>query len=487
MNSANDHPEPEHENIKIEVSGVETYNPLPANAPPEEQIEYRWYMEQAVLLLSALKWTALAGAVGIVAGLGVKIYLFLLRSTSLKTISIGHFALPAYWLLPLSLPLCVLIVKTFARGETGETMEGTDEVITAIHNESGRIKSLQIPIRLLANIITLATGGSVGKEGPAAQIGAAVASVLASVIQLTDDDRRRLVICGVGAGFAAVFGTPVSGALFGVEVLYMGKLEYPVLFPCIVAGLVAHLACGVSPPGEGVQHISISQPELVLISLISGLAFGLIALLLIETMRLTDSLLVRFRGNPYLVAAAGGFSLALLYLMSSGSYMGLGQPVINAALQGTAVISLAAFLVKIFATSISLKTGGVGGIMTPIFFIGSTSGAALATMFHQPPALLARFGFVAMVAAAANTPIAAIVMALELMGGHLGVYAALSACAAYLIVGHRSVFAAQRLGYSKSAGLLPTLDIPMGDVYASEQKLRAGNLLETFVEYLKRR
>ncbi len=176
------------------------------------------------------------------------------------------------------------LIRTFAPTARGH---GTEAVIAAIHRESGRIPWKVAPIKLLATVVTLAFGGSVGKEGPCAQIGAAIASFFADILRLNDEDRRRLVICGIGGGFAAVFGTPISGALFGIEVLYLGRIEYAVLFPCLVSGIVAHLVCGVQAPVpvllEGLGGLGHS--ELVGLSIVFGAVFGIVALLLIETMR----------------------------------------------------------------------------------------------------------------------------------------------------------------------------------------------------------
>ena len=182
---------------------------------------------------------------------------------------------------------------------------GTEAVIAAIHQRSGKIDWLVAPVKLLATVLTLAFGGSVGKEGPCAQIGAAITSLFADVLRLKDQDRRRLVICGVGAGFAAVFGTPVSGALFGIEVLYLGRIEYPVLFPCLVAGIVAHLVCGVSAPVPALHgDLSVlGHRTIVPLAIAFGAVFGLIALLLIETMRSLEKLLRRLERRPYAVAA----------------------------------------------------------------------------------------------------------------------------------------------------------------------------------------
>ena len=150
----------------------------------------------------------------------------------------------------------------------------------------------------------------------------------------------------------------------------------------------------------------------------------------------------------------------LLYLAAGDTYAGLGTDTINGVLAGTTPVLAWGFLLKILATSITLETGGSGGIVTPIFFIGATSGAALAPFFGMPTTFLAAVGLVAMLAAAANTPIAAAVMAMELLPGPVGVYAALAAATAFLMVGHRSVYASQKIGLSKPGGGSPVDQVP---------------------------
>jgi len=445
--------------------------------PPHLADESRWYTEHAALVISTTKWAVLGTVAGICVGAATRGFLWCLDASSRWTARTFQGAVRPYHLLPLALPACVWLIRRFAPTARGH---GTEAVIAAVHERAGRIEWRVAPIKLLATVLTLAFGGSVGKEGPCAQIGAAITSLFADLMRLNDEDRRRLVICGIGAGFAAVFGTPVSGALFGIEVLYLGRIEYGVLFPCLMAGIVAHLVCGGSAPVPAlhadIEHFA--PAPLLLLTLALGGAFGLIALLLIETMRTAEKAFHRWAAHPYLLAAGGGLALAVIYSVFGTAYAGLGTDVIQSALAGTAQVFVLGFAVKILSTSLTLETGGSGGIVTPLFFIGATSGYALARLTGLPSGMFAAFGFVAVLAAAANTPIAAAVMGMELLPTQLGVYAALCAGTAFLIVGHRSVYASQKIGLSKSAGLEVPLDVAIGDVDPSLLRIRKGSLTE---------
>jgi H+/Cl- antiporter ClcA len=229
------------------------------------------------------------------------------------------------------------------------------------------------------------------------------------------------------------------------------------------------------------------QVRTILITLAAGALFGLVALLLIESLRFCERTFRRFEAHPYWLAAAGGCLLVLLYALAGDQYSGLGTATITGVLSGSTRVVAVAFLLKIVATSITLESGGSGGIVTPIFFVGATGGAALAPWLGVPAPLLAAVGLVAVLAAGANTPIAAAVMAMELLPAPNGVYAALAAATAFLMVGHRSVYASQKLGFSKSAGLDVDLGGPIGEVGRASVRIRKGSLADRVHKLGRRR
>jgi H+/Cl- antiporter ClcA len=410
-------------------------------------------IEQSVLFASLLKWFLISSLIGIIVGASTSGFLWLLNYS---TTSLQHWPY-YYFLLPVAMFTSICLIRYLCPEAEGH---GTEQVIEAIHQKSGHMKPSVVPIKLLATIITLASGGSAGKEGPCAQIGAGMASILSDVLRVKNSDRVKLVTCGISAGFAAVFGTPIAGAIFGVEVLAIGQIQYSVLFPSFVAGIMAfqtssHLGSTYfhNPIGNIHPFTELFFGEMILI----GLACGLCCLVFIETLQWTHRFSHKLKWWSPLKGLAGG-GLVLLTTLISKTYLGLGLNTIESTLRGNPV-NWYDFLVKIYATVVTLSFGGSGGIITPIFFIGATFGSFLASVFHMDPVLLAGLGMVGLLSGCANTPIAASIMAMELFGTEIGSYAAVIAIISFVFTGHRSVYPSQRLFFRKS----DSLDLDLGN------------------------
>jgi H+/Cl- antiporter ClcA len=364
-----------------------------------------------------------------------------------------------YFSLPLGLLASALLVKYLAPNAKGH---GTEKVIEAVHKKYGRIEPMVVPVKLVATVITFMSGGSVGKEGPCAQVGAGVTSILADIFRFNDIDRKKLVICGISAGFAAVFGTPVAGAIFAIEVLFVGAIMYEVLLPSFVAGMVGYqvvTSLGMTFPYTSMDVINIVQSNpMFLEAALGGVFFGLCSLLFIEIMLYGERLIKRYNINIVSRAIVGGIALICLTLVFSTEYLGLGEHMIMASLRGEQVV-VYAFLLKMLFTVITLICGGSGGIVTPIFFIGATAGSAYATVLGLNRPAFAAIGLVSLLAGAANTPIAATIMAVEIFGPKMAPYAAIAAVISFLITGHRSVYPSQVVSIAKSS----SLNIKMGE------------------------
>jgi len=416
-----------------------------------------------MIFFSVSKWLILSSAVGVVIGAVVTLFLKVLQ---LSESSRSVLPFDYYYLLPFGLLLTVYLVKTFAPNAEGH---GTEKVIEAVHKEYGKINISVIPVKLLATVLTIFSGGSVGKEGPGAQIGAGVASVISSLLKFRKEDRKKLVICGISAGFATVFGTPIAGAIFGVEVLIIGVILYDVLLPSFVAAFAAFTTAqflGIEYTYYDVhfyQKIALDMP-LIFQVIIAGLFFGFVSDIVVTATMEAAKRIKKIPLHPLIIAFLGGIVLIMLVWIFGEQYLGLGMETIKDVLGPFSNVSpntpWYAFLAKTLFTSITLGVGGSGGIITPLFYIGATSGHLFGQLMGgEHIAMFAALGFVSVLAGATNTPIAAVIMAVELFGLDIAHYAALSVVISFLITGHRSVFSSQILAMKKSE----ILNIKMGE------------------------
>lgn len=434
-------------------------------------------IEQTTIFLSIIKWIVLSSAIGIIIGASVTLFLKVLQ---LSEHSRNFLPFPHYYLLPFALVLTVWLVKKFAPDAKGH---GTEKVIESVHKKSGKIEIEVIPVKLFATVLTVFAGGSVGKEGPGAQIGAGMASVISDFLKFTKEDRKKLVICGIGAGFASVFGTPIAGAIFGLEVLVVGLIRYDVLLPSFVAGFSAFSTAqylGIEYTYfdiDFLQNITLDFP-LLLEVILAGLFFGFVSDFTITTIKRVERTIDKIRLNNYIKAFLGGALLIAFSYIVGDRYFGLGLDTINSILQPYPSVSedipWYSFIIKAIYTAISLGVGGSGGIVTPIFFIGATSGHWFGViMGNEHIAFFAALGFISVLAGTTNAPIAATIMAMELFGMEISHFAAISVVISFLMTGHRSVFPSQLLAMKKSN----TLDVDMGeDIGHASVKIEDNNI-----------
>jgi H+/Cl- antiporter ClcA len=266
-----------------------------------------------------------------------------------------------------------------------------------------------------------------------------------------ETDRQKLVVCGISSGFAAVFGTPVAGAVFGLEVLFMGQMLYDVLLPSFVSSIVSyHTALFLGIPYKVAAFVEIPAftPLVFGFVVLAGVFFGFVSLFHIEMLSLLERIAKKVPFGPYKKALLGSAALLLIWAFFGDMYLGLGESTIIQIFHGGSV-PVYAFAVKSLATGITLAFGGTGGVLTPTFFVGTAAGSAFGSIFHLDPVFFSVLGFAGVLAGSANTPIAAVFLATELFGVQAGAFAAIVSVVSFAISGHRSLYPSQILARSK--------------------------------------
>jgi H+/Cl- antiporter ClcA len=410
--------------------------------------ESRFSFDSAIHLLRYLvRWTPIAALAGVLGGTASAILLLSLEFAT-------DFRESHTWIIAL-LPMAGLSVGLLYHYFGKAVERGNNLILDEVHAElQDPLTTIQFrmtPLILLGTFLTHLFGGSAGREGTAIQTGASLADQLARPFRLKGAERRVLLMAGISAGFASVFGTPLSGAVFGMEVLAIGLVSYEALVPCFIAAFVGDL----TTRSLGVHHTIYRVAEVPAVSIsglvcaaLAGVAFGLVAMAFARATHAISAAFKRRVAFAPLRPFLGGILVALaVFASGTTKYIGLGIRGIQAAFEGRQ--PWYGWAAKFAFTAVTLGAGFKGGEVTPLFFIGANLGNALSWLLPLPPSLLAGMGFVAVFAGAANTPLASTLMAVELFGGEVGAYAGVACVFSYLLSGHSGIYSAQRLGKSK--------------------------------------
>jgi H+/Cl- antiporter ClcA len=394
------------------------------------------------------RWTLFSLLIGVLAGAAAAVFLFLLDwATQLR---VDRPSL--IWFLPLA-----GLAIGFAFHYGGRSVEGgTGLILEEIHNPRRVVPFRMAPLVLMGTVITHLFGGSAGREGTAVQMGASLADQLSRFFTMENEERRILLVAGAGAGFSAAIGAPWAGTLFGLEVMQIGKLRFFALFECFVASFVAYATCRfLGAPHTIYPVVSLPAYDFTLIASValSGIVFGLAAQGFMKLTHGVERLQKKvFTFAPWRPFAAGLILVALYQLPDMLRYAGLGIPVILESFTEPATW-FDPFL-KAGFTALTVGSGFKGGEFIPLVFIGTSLGSALSTLLPVATPLLAALGFAAVFGAAANTPIACTLMAMEIFGWQLGPLALLACWIAYQVTGHVGIYKNQKVARSKRDQLL---------------------------------
>ena len=311
-------------------------------------------------------------------------------------------------------------------------------------NSTKPIPLLMAPLVFISTLLTHIGGGSAGREGTAVQMGGAIADQFTTLFKLSAAERKTILIMGVSAGFAAVFGTPWAAAVFGLEIMSFRKVKFENVISSFIAAFGAHYICLAWMVKHTVYSINIIPSITVSTiswTMLAGLIFGLAAFLFIYTGKIFEALFSKIKFEP-MRPFIGGIIIALLIVVANSTkYIGLGIPSIMDAFNEPA--GNFDFALKILLTSITLSAGFKGGEVTPLFFIGATLGNILIWFIPFPMALLAGMGFVAVFAGATHCVIASIIMGIELFGIQAGMYVGLASMVAYFASGMNGIYSAK--------------------------------------------
>jgi H+/Cl- antiporter ClcA len=405
----------------------------------------------AAALRRVALWLVMVLPIGVMAGSASAFFLW-----SLDQVTNARWENPAFLYL---LPVAGLLIGWIYRTVGSTTDRGNDLIIDQIHQPGGGVPRRMAPLILLGTLVTHLFGGSAGREGTAVQMGGSLASAWARCFRSDPQTLRVLLMAGVAAGFGSVFGTPLAGAVFAMEVIVIGRMQYSGVLPILLASVVGDLTCSAWGVHHEIYHVDVPPAvggawlELAMFwkVALAGVAFGWVAWLFAAGTHGLQAGMKRGIPSLPLRAFTGGIAVVLLvHLLGTREFLGLGV----SSPDPDAVTLFSAFEAggagpwswwwKLVFTAITLAAGFKGGEVTPLFFIGATLGNVVAVLVGAPVDLFAALGFIAVFAGAAKTPLACTIMGIELFGAHHAPYFALACFVAHYASGNVGIYRSQK-------------------------------------------
>ena len=393
-------------------------------------------------ILTFIKWLLIASVVGIVGGgVGSAFHLSVDYVTELRH---EHG-----WLLFL-LPVGGVVICAMYHLFRGKGSIDTNRVLDSVRGGE-KVPLVMVPLIFVSTVITHMLGGSAGREGAALQLGGGIGYNFGKLLRLKENDMHIIVMAGMSSVFAALFGTPLTAAVFSLEVVNVGVFHYAGMLPCIIAAVVAFNVAsmlGIAPVRfAGIAFDALALPSAFRVIALAVLC-ALVSILFCVAIKKCEHTMEKLLPNPYVRTVVGAaLIVALTLVLGSTDYNGAGMNIITDAIGGNAKPE--AFLLKIIFTAITISALFKGGEIVPAFFVGSTFGCVAGALLGLEPSFGAAIGFVALFCGVVNCPLASLLLALEVFGAEAIVYFAIACAVSYMMSGYFGLYKSQKFVYSK--------------------------------------
>lgn len=390
-----------------------------------------------------LTWTLLACGVGLVVGAVAAVF-----HMGIDVVTEIRAAWPwLIWLLPLGGAAIVWMYDLCGMADD----RGTNLVLVAVR-DAEPVRLRVAPLIIVSTVLTHLVGGSSGREGAALQLGGSIAGRAGRALRLDPKDQRIMVMCGMAAAFSALFGTPITAAVFAMEVVSVGVMYYAAMVPCLLsaaAGFLLARAMGLHETvGYSIGAAAALTPGSLLATAALGALCAVVSIGFCEAMHWSHKLYERAFPKPVLRAAAGGaLVLAVTLLLGTQEYSGAGDGLIRRLLAGDT--EPAAFLLKTLMTALTLGAGFRGGEIVPALCTGCAFGVWVGPLLGLPHGFSGALGMTGVFCGATNCPLTAILMSFELFGGRGMVLFALCCAVSYMLSGYYGLYSEQKIVYSK--------------------------------------